>query len=274
MRLVLAWALVLGFTACRAPAGPAIERVELHSIEAPRGPRILCVVAHPDDEIAFAATLYQTALALEGACDVAVITNGEGGFKYSTLSEPIYGLELTEEAVGPRPPAAHPQARAGRGLPHPGRARPVLTGPDRPPLHARRERGARGRTPRCGTSASSNARCARSCAPVATTSCSRSSPTKARTRTTRPRRSWPFASWKACRRTSARSRCARGRSDAPLQALEGFPITRVTGGDLRLRPHAAPGLPGTPRLPHRGQLGHRRAQVPGYDAAADERGRA
>ncbi len=57
-------------------------------------------MAHPDDETTFAATLYKTATHLDGACDLVVITNGEGGFKYSTLSEPIYGLELTDEQVG------------------------------------------------------------------------------------------------------------------------------------------------------------------------------
>ena len=57
-------------------------------------------MAHPDDETTFAATLYKTATHLGGACDLVVITNGEGGFKYSTLSEPIYGLELTDEQVG------------------------------------------------------------------------------------------------------------------------------------------------------------------------------
>ena len=64
------------------------------------GPRILAVVAHPDDEISFAGTLFKTATYLDGVCDVAVITNGEGGFKYATLSERIYGEELTEETVG------------------------------------------------------------------------------------------------------------------------------------------------------------------------------
>lgn len=61
---------------------------------------MLCVVAHPDDETSFAATLYKITTALDGACDVLVITDGEGGFKYSTLAERIYGCELTDEAVG------------------------------------------------------------------------------------------------------------------------------------------------------------------------------
>jgi LmbE family N-acetylglucosaminyl deacetylase len=64
------------------------------------GPRVLCVIAHPDDEVAFAATLYKTATLLNGVVDIVVITNGEGGFKYATLAESIYGRELTAEAIG------------------------------------------------------------------------------------------------------------------------------------------------------------------------------
>ena len=66
------------------------------------GPRVLCVTAHPDDETVFAGTLYKISTHLGGVCDIAVITNGEGGFKYSTLAERVYGVELTEEAVGRR----------------------------------------------------------------------------------------------------------------------------------------------------------------------------
>ena len=80
--------------ACRGP-----EALRLAG-EPGTGPRILCVTAHPDDEIAFAGTLYKTATFLGGRCDVVVITNGEGGFKYATLAEALYGLELTDEAVG------------------------------------------------------------------------------------------------------------------------------------------------------------------------------
>ncbi len=64
------------------------------------GPKILVVVAHPDDECSFAATLYKTSTHLNGAVDIAMITNGEGGFKYSTLAEAIYGRPLSDEEVG------------------------------------------------------------------------------------------------------------------------------------------------------------------------------
>ncbi|MFG0315642.1 MAG: PIG-L family deacetylase [Planctomycetota bacterium JB042] len=83
---------------CATPAG---DRIALNDGPFP-GPRVLAVVAHPDDEIAFGGLLYKTATHLGGACDVLTITNGEGGYKYSTLAEPLYGLALTDEAVGRR----------------------------------------------------------------------------------------------------------------------------------------------------------------------------
>ena len=64
------------------------------------GPRILCVFAHPDDETTVAGAIYKTATLLDGTVDMFLITNGEGGFKYSTLAERMYGLELTREDVG------------------------------------------------------------------------------------------------------------------------------------------------------------------------------
>ena len=64
------------------------------------GPRVLVVVAHPDDETAAAATIYKITHELNGMVDQCVITNGEGGYKYSTLAESYYGLELTDEAIG------------------------------------------------------------------------------------------------------------------------------------------------------------------------------
>ncbi|MFN8277513.1 MAG: PIG-L family deacetylase [Chitinophagales bacterium] len=67
---------------------------------AQQAPRALIVIAHPDDETAFAATVYKITHELQGTVDLCVVTNGEGGYKYSLLAEPIYGLKLTEEAVG------------------------------------------------------------------------------------------------------------------------------------------------------------------------------
>lgn len=58
------------------------------------------VTAHPDDDAVFAATNYKIVHDLGGTVDLALVTNGEGGYKYSTLAESIYGLELTDEVIG------------------------------------------------------------------------------------------------------------------------------------------------------------------------------
>jgi LmbE family N-acetylglucosaminyl deacetylase len=63
-------------------------------------PRVLIVVAHPDDESCFAATVYEITHNLGGTVDQLVITNGEGGYRYSLLAESFYGVALTDEAVG------------------------------------------------------------------------------------------------------------------------------------------------------------------------------
>lgn len=63
-------------------------------------PRVLLVTAHPDDEALFAGAAYRITHELDGLVDLALLTNGEGGYKYSILAEPIYGLELTDEAIG------------------------------------------------------------------------------------------------------------------------------------------------------------------------------
>jgi LmbE family N-acetylglucosaminyl deacetylase len=82
-------------------------------------PKVLLVVAHPDDEYNFAATTYRIARELGGTVDEVVITNGEGGYRYSSLAEKIYGLQLTREEVGrSHLPAIRKQEslRAGRIL--------------------------------------------------------------------------------------------------------------------------------------------------------------
>jgi LmbE family N-acetylglucosaminyl deacetylase len=63
-------------------------------------PHVLVVIAHPDDESTFSVTLYKIAKEQHGIVDLFVITNGEAGYKYSTLSEDYYGVKLTDELVG------------------------------------------------------------------------------------------------------------------------------------------------------------------------------
>ena len=63
-------------------------------------PRVLIVIAHPDDETTFAATIYKITKELDGTADLFLITNGEGGYKYSTLAEAYYNKQLTDEKTG------------------------------------------------------------------------------------------------------------------------------------------------------------------------------
>ncbi|MDZ7659333.1 PIG-L family deacetylase [Fodinibius sp.] len=63
-------------------------------------PKILLVTAHPDDDALFAATVFKTTHLLDGVVDLAIMTNGEGGYKYSTLGNYIYNRELDKEEVG------------------------------------------------------------------------------------------------------------------------------------------------------------------------------
>src|SRR5690554_5063429 len=63
-------------------------------------PKILLVTAHPDDDALFSATVFKTTKLLGGTVDLALMTNGEGGYTYSTLGNYVYGLELDQEEVG------------------------------------------------------------------------------------------------------------------------------------------------------------------------------
>lgn len=89
--------LLLGLVACSAPYP---KRIPISTPGTGEGPSILAVIAHPDDESAFAGALFCSAIEHGSRVDVLCITNGEGGFKYSTLAERVYGKPLTEEATG------------------------------------------------------------------------------------------------------------------------------------------------------------------------------
>ncbi len=60
---------------------------------------VLIVTAHPDDEAMFAAAVYEMIHGLDAKVDLALVTDGSGGYHYSTLAESIYGLKLTDESV-------------------------------------------------------------------------------------------------------------------------------------------------------------------------------
>jgi hypothetical protein len=50
--------------------------------------RVLLVVAHPDDEYEVAGTVYRTSKELLGTVDQVIITDGEAGYRYSSLAAP------------------------------------------------------------------------------------------------------------------------------------------------------------------------------------------
>ena len=60
---------------------------------------VLIVTAHPDDEALFGGIVYRLTKELGAKVDLAVVTDGAGGYKYSVLAESIYGLKLTDPAV-------------------------------------------------------------------------------------------------------------------------------------------------------------------------------
>lgn len=62
-------------------------------------PSVLVITAHPDDEVMFAATMYRISHALGGSVESVLITDGAGGYRFSTLAESIYGLELTDPEI-------------------------------------------------------------------------------------------------------------------------------------------------------------------------------
>ena len=77
--------------------GIALTTPEAYGQDA--NPSILIVTAHPDDEALFAGTIYRAAVELGARVELALVTDGVGGYRFSTLAESIYGLELSDPAV-------------------------------------------------------------------------------------------------------------------------------------------------------------------------------
>jgi len=63
-------------------------------------PKVLLVTAHPDDDALYSATIFKTTKLLNGKVDLALMTNGEGGYTYSTLGNYMYNKELDKEEIG------------------------------------------------------------------------------------------------------------------------------------------------------------------------------
>jgi len=99
---ILRTVAVLAFALLLNPAFARAQTAQSATAPPPLGPhpRVLIVVAHPDDESCFAATVYEITHNIGGSVDQLIVTNGEGGYRYSLLAEGYYHEPLTTEAVG------------------------------------------------------------------------------------------------------------------------------------------------------------------------------
>ena len=64
-----------------------------------QGPKVLVVTAHPDDETGVSVTMFKITKELKGTVDMAVMTDGGGGFADSQLGAIYFGLNLTDSIV-------------------------------------------------------------------------------------------------------------------------------------------------------------------------------
>jgi N-acetylglucosamine malate deacetylase 2 len=55
-----------------------------------QSPKILIVTAHPDDETMFPATIFKITHELKGSADIALITDGSGGYN-GLVASTFYG---------------------------------------------------------------------------------------------------------------------------------------------------------------------------------------
>jgi len=79
--------------------------------------KLLILVAHPDDEYAFAGATYRLVRELGWIADQITITDGESGNRYAALAEAYYGVTLTKDARVHLPGIRREEAlRAGKVL--------------------------------------------------------------------------------------------------------------------------------------------------------------
>ena len=61
--------------------------------------KLLIVVAHPDDEYAFAASTYRLVRESGWIADQVTITDSESGYRYAALAETYYGEALMKDGI-------------------------------------------------------------------------------------------------------------------------------------------------------------------------------
>jgi N-acetylglucosamine malate deacetylase 2 len=95
-QFLILWLFVVAFSTGAAAAEEDVSS----GVKIIEPVRVLLVVAHPDDEYEVAGTVYRITKELSGTVDQIIITDGEAGYRYSSLAVPYYGIDLTNEAVG------------------------------------------------------------------------------------------------------------------------------------------------------------------------------
>ena len=64
-----------------------------------QSPRILIVTAHPDDETMFPVTIFKVTHELKGSADLALITDGSGGYN-GLIASSYYGMNMVDSVIG------------------------------------------------------------------------------------------------------------------------------------------------------------------------------
>lgn len=64
-----------------------------------QGPKVLIVTAHPDDETMFPVTVFKITHEMNGTADLALITDGSGGYN-GLVASSYYGKNMTDSATG------------------------------------------------------------------------------------------------------------------------------------------------------------------------------
>lgn len=64
-----------------------------------QGPKILVITAHPDDETTFSVSLFKITKELKGTVDMAVMTDGGGGFADAQLGAMYLNIPITDSLV-------------------------------------------------------------------------------------------------------------------------------------------------------------------------------
>ncbi|NIJ51217.1 PIG-L family deacetylase [Dyadobacter arcticus] len=73
--------------------------LSLSSFVVAQSPRILIVTAHPDDETMFPVTIFKITHELKGSADLALMTDGSGGYN-GLVASSFYGMDMVDSTVG------------------------------------------------------------------------------------------------------------------------------------------------------------------------------